>query len=358
MTVLLGPTSRALNLLAYGSQKSTPILASEKDPNSGVAISAGGSRFQRAGLAKSLAQVGDFWLWSDWLRRQATEAGQMPLFINLDETGIKRAMPNAIGMIVGKSWWQGRGRPVQRIPLSQRRQMVSPIAMCTHNTTVQARLPQIWIGHSRIFTQAFLEAVESIAPGRVKFWQEQSSWNNSRLMLSVLTELALALADFPGYQPILVLDCAPMHLTPSVIRMANALNIWLWPVPARCTFLLQPLDCHVFSAYKAYLRRLYRELKDAHRVVTTDAWARMLVDVSTHFMCGHRWAHAFEQVGLIADRVHLTRDLRAVQVPSFPAAPPGAPLYRAVRSLLPRRRVVPHNQLISEPLGRPVRVVL
>ena len=71
-------------------------------------------------------------------------------------------------------------------------------------------------------------------------------------MLQVLTEIAIVLAEFPGFQCILVLDCAPIHLTSRVLRMASDLGIWLLPVPARCTFLLQPCDTHVFSPYKAF----------------------------------------------------------------------------------------------------------
>lgn len=290
------------------------------------------------------------------MRQQADASGREPLYINLDETGVNRAHPKAVGMIVGRSWWQGRGRPFQRVPKKQLRQMVTHVGLCTHNTTVQGRLPQIWIGNQTIFTHDFMTVVGQRAPGKVKFWRERSSWNNTQLMLRILTEIALALSEFPDYQPILVLDCAPMHVSPRVLRMANALGIWILPVPARCTFLMQPCDTHVFSPYKSFLKRRYRELKDARGIVTTEAWAQMLIEVSTSFMCGRPWHLAFEQVGLIGDRSHLTRDLQAVRVAPLPPAPMPVPTYRSVRDIMPRNRRVPYSQLLSEPLGRPVRL--
>lgn len=323
-----------------------------------AAFASQGPRILNQGIGNVGDQVGDFWGWGDWLGQQASDSGREPLYVNLDETGVNKAYPKAVGMIVGRSWWQGRGRPLQRIPKKDFRQMVTHVGLCTHNTTVQGRLPQIWIGNTRIFTHAFMEAVAQTAPGRVKFWRRNSSWNNSELMLAVLTELSLVLAEFPGFQPILVLDCASIHLTPRGLRMASALGIWLLPVPARCIFLLQPLDTHVFSPYKAFLRRRYQELKDAHGNVTTEAWARLLIEVSTSFMCSRCWKHAFEQVGLIGDRAHLTRDIRAVRVALRAGAQVAPPSYRQMRGLLPRNRRVPYYQLLSEPLGRPVRLLL
>ena len=111
-------------------------------------------------------------------------------------------------------------------------------------------------------------------------------------------------------------------------------------------------------ALQGFLRRSYRELKNEHGVVTCEAWARMLIEASTVFLCGRDWTHAFEQVRLLGDRSHLTLDLRAVRMAPVQAAPFTAPSYLSARGLLPRNRRVPYSQLISEPLGRQVRILL
>ena len=316
-----------------------------------------GTTFFESMLAHFLSQVHGFWSWADWLKQQAADIGREPVFINLDETSVSKAMPGARGMVVGKPWWPGEVRPQQRVPKKDLRSMITHVGLCTHRTDLQGKLPQIFIGNHYCFTPDLMARASQVAPGKVKFWRRTSSWNNSRLMSDILLEIALVLTEFPGLQPILVFDCASIHLPSSVLRTANALGIWILPVPARCTFLLQPCDTHVFSPYKAYLQNKYRESKNEDGDVTPEAWARTLIDAATKFMCSRRWSAAFEQTGIIGDRMHLTRELATLTVPVV-SSPAPFPLLRVVRDLLPRNRRVPYSQLVSEPLGRQLRVVL
>ena len=209
--------------------------------------------------------------------------GKEPLFVNLDETSVPRASPDAVGLIASKRWWPGDARPCQKITRKDRRTMVTHVGMCTHRTDVQPLLPQIFIGNFYVFTVALMAAMAAVLPSNVKFWRERSSWNNSALMLHILRELSAALAGRPEFQIILVLDCATIHLTLAVIRKAAELGIWLLVVPPNATYALQPLDTHVFSPYKAFLRRAYREAKDERGVVTLLAWAQTSISVATHF---------------------------------------------------------------------------
>jgi hypothetical protein len=306
-----------------------------------------------------VSQVSGFWSWCDWLREQAVAIGREPLFLNLDETAVPQSSPDAIGMVVRKRWWPAKKRPVQRVPKSKRRGMVTHVGLVTHNSTVQGRLPQIVVGNKRCFTPEMMNAAVRSAPAKVKFWRKKSSWVNTEIMLDILREIALTVAEFPELQPILVMDCAPVHLARQVLDRAAVLGIWILPVPARCTFLLQPCDTHVVSPYKAFLRRLYRECKTDEGVVTPEAWLHNLVDAATKFMCGRTWRHAFEQTGLLGDRSHLTRDLAAVEPELHLAQQPvRAPMLRTVRQMLPEARRVPYSQLLSEPLGRSVRIRL
>ncbi len=186
-----------------------------------------------------------------------------------------------------------------------------------------------------------------MAPSKVKFWRRRSSWNTSFLMLDILTELALAMTEFPSLQPILVMDCASIHLAKRVFRRASALGIWILVVLALCTFLVQPCDTHVFSPYKAFLANEYRSAKDANGQVSDEAWVRILIKLATSFLCGRKWADAFHQTSIIGDRKRLTRDVAAVGadpvVRTSPVYPPSPPM---VRNLLPRGFATVYNQLV------------
>ena len=287
--VIMGPFSRFRILAPKAGQNLEPRYDSDSR-NSGFEC------------PFSVTQVSGFWSWCDWLREQAVAIGREPLFLNLDETAVSLSSPDAVWMVVHKRWWPGKTRPVQRIPKSKRRGMVSHVGIVTRNSTVQGRLPPILVGNTRCFTPQMISAAQRTAPAKVKFWREKSSWVNAEIMLDILREIALAMSEFPEFQPILVMDCVQIHLARKVLDRAAVLGIWILPVPAKCTFLLQPCDAHVFSPYKAFLRRAYRDCKTDEGIVTPEAWMQNLVDVATKFLCGRTWQHAFEQTGLLGDR--------------------------------------------------------
>jgi hypothetical protein len=51
-------------------------------------------------------------------------------------------------------------------------------------------------------------------------------------------------------------------------------------VPARTTWLLQPLDTHVFAGYKGFLRKQWRELL-ATDSATFKSWINLLSEAAT-----------------------------------------------------------------------------
>jgi hypothetical protein len=72
-------------------------------------------------------------------------------------------------------------------------------------------------------------------------------------------------------QQTLLLDTCGCHVSDVVTAKAAALNIWLVPVPAGLTHLLQPLDVYVFVGYKRYLREVYRELRSRAEEASPEA---------------------------------------------------------------------------------------
>ena len=56
------------------------------------------------------------------------------------------------------------------------------------------------------------------------------------------------------WQPVLVMDACRLHLHRSLAEACLREGVWLVIVPARLTWLLQPLDTHAFQPYKHFLR--------------------------------------------------------------------------------------------------------
>ena len=81
----------------------------------------------------------------------------------------------------------------------------------------------------------------------VDFVRAKSAWVNTAVMMNVLSRLKHSLAHIPNSQVILLLDSHKAHLNKNVLELAVSLNIWVLVVPAKLTWLLQPLDAHVFA---------------------------------------------------------------------------------------------------------------
>ena len=78
--------------------------------------------------------------------------------------------------------------------------------------------------------------------------------------------LAATLAPFSATrQLILLFDAVPLHLADEVFDELRLRSIWFLVIPARVTWLLQPLDTHAFATHKRYLNMSFQ-----HTIVAGD----------------------------------------------------------------------------------------
>ena len=245
-------------------------------------------------------------------------------------------------------------RPSQKISRSNLRRMVTHVCMSVGDTSLQPQLPQIFIGNHKCFSPENMASIATEAPPNVQFWRKKSSWNTSELMCEVLKELAKVVEKHPAKQFILALDCASIHITRAVLKTAKDSNIWLLMVPARCTWLLQPLDGFTFSPYKAWLKNIYRASKNPQGHVSDLAMLRIFVRLCKEFLNSRKWELSFLCTGLVGDRTNLSRDLKALRVsaknkPTKPLLPPPKAV---LEGLWPSNRTVPYELLLHAGIHR------
>lgn len=300
------------------------------------------------------AQAAAYFRWADWLRAAAIKAGKRPLFINLDETSISRSWPQSKGNIITKQLYISKHKPPKvKACRAEYRGSVTGVAMITHDEVLQRVLPQVYIGNGHVFPKDLLEAATVGLPGVVHFWREASSWNSPMLMCKILSLLASSLAAYPHVQPIVVFDAASIHIHRSVLEQSIRSKICLMCVPASTTWLLQPLDTHVFAGFKGFLRKRWRDLM-ATGSATFQSWIKLLSQVSTSFLWSHDWSTAFVQDGLMGNRRCLGQRPAAflgdavAQVASAPAQP--AP--EQVALCLPRKAQLHYPMWLHQPQGR------
>ena len=101
------------------------------------------------------------------------------------------------------------------------------------------------------------------------------------------------------YQPILLMDALPSHVSPFVLRALSASGILPIIVPAKLTWALQPLDTHIFHSLKTILREKYDEVLGDRTdselsMIAFVRTVRSAIDIIFGRICR---AHAFNQNG-------------------------------------------------------------
>ena len=276
----------------------------------------------------------------------------------MDETSVPYGFGQARGNVTAS---RVSKTAVAQVSRSELRGAVTHVAFATHDSAVQARLPQVIIGNTRKFTPGLLAAVMPQKPANVVLIRQKTAWNTTTLMLHIIEILGATMQNFPQYQAVLVLDTASCHTAPRVVRAASAQGIWFSFIPAKLTFLLQPLDTHIFASYKVVLKKMYLQARSTgHGTVTSAAWLEVLFHMCTKFLRGRKWKAAFEQTGMLGDR---SRDLSKDIQMNFPGAvgfnaPPVLPSCAQLQCLMPRGTSLPYVDLWWKPEGRGRRLAL
>ncbi len=116
------------------------------------------------------------------------------------------------------------------------------------NAEVQLRLPQVFLASDKLVGAA---VATRASVGNIQIWRGSSGWNTNAKLVRLLEVLADALRPWRvSHQPILFLDAASCHFTTDILHACERADLWVIPIAARLSWLVQPLDTHGFAVYK------------------------------------------------------------------------------------------------------------
>jgi hypothetical protein len=277
--------------------------------------------------------------------------GKIPLVLNMDESVMKFNYGKNRGLIIDRrSLPPGHKHRKEQIDSSEAKAAVTFIGFVTHDHAIQPKLPQIILGNKHKLLLPLMAALALLKPENFYIWREESSWCNKGIICRILTLLAKCLAAYmETHQIILVLDVASCHYHSSVLGYATRLGIRMVFVPARLTFLLQPLDSHCFSRLKRKLKQKWLSLaiESETGTVSHEAWLSAVMVVVPSVLCGVKWKSAFQSNGLLGEHLLSARVLRHVGWKSPPAISGDIPSEHQLKSIFPKRAKIPRNSLFS-----------
>lgn len=273
----------------------------------------------------------------------------------MDETSVCLFQGDGKGTVFANKRQPG-GQPVQKVAKSKRRCCLTHVGLICDNPTIQAVLPQVIVGNFRTFLASQLAELQANCPGNVTLIRQKSAWNNSKLCAKIIRWLGKALAPYKGqWQPILLFDAARLHLSKKVFRACSAAGVWPVVVPAKTTWLLQPLDVDAFQQYKAHLKRAYQKARaSAGGDLSVGQFLGCVYATIRRTLQGRLWARTFDKVGFGASQAKLSSFVeRQLQLQGPVCIPALRPSEEQVAHCFPKGAALPMATLFP-PRGRPV----
>ena len=289
-----------------------------------------------------------FLKWSQWLRAEAAAAGETLLFVNLDETAVAQLVPHRRGCVM-PAGTGARASPVERIKRSESHGHLTLMAAIAGDADFQACLPQWVLPKDAGLTRAERARMRRLADPLV-FVPGTSGWVSVESLCPLLTHLRRVVrARRPGHRLVVAWDAASQHVNILVLRHARRLGIHVLLIPAGLTWLLQPLDSHVFASFKRTAHRLQLEARastDAG-VLQRTGWIDLLETAVLETLVRRSWARSLVRNGVTGDVSDLRPRVRACLREGRP--PEGAPLNDEEMSLLLGRPRVGLARLLCSP---------
>jgi len=242
--------------------------------------------------------VSVFLLWAQWLWHGVL-AGREVLVLNLDETAISRGMAPRRGHVVPHRAPRARQR-FARIALREQRGHMSYVSVIVDNPAAQRLMPQTFLVNGKRVTRADRAALRALESPLIAAMDEKG-WVSADNFAPVLTSLRRACrAANPRAVILLVMDCATQHTARKVLAHLARLAVLVLLVPAGLTWLLQPLDSHVFNGFK---REVYRLQVNARAASPTGAllpgaWIEVAAQAARSHIIDRDWSGVMESNGL------------------------------------------------------------
>ena len=250
--------------------------------------------------------------WAKWLRSQSP-TGRRWVVINMDESGISETKHNSRGTWMHSAGLQENG-PEAKSKL-QGFPRCCLIACVTDDPGLQRHLPQVFLPRTPRsgVPSAAVRSVFASSAHPIEAWHGSSGWNVLHTMKTWLRAVVGVVRHYrPGCSLMLVMDAYSVHASLKTARLCRALGIRVLYVPSGMTWLLQPLDTHVFSQIKRRMRkRMLRKRLDSEtgKLAWSDALECATFAVREELV-NKTWCTAMSRAGLHGDADDLAAKLK------------------------------------------------
>ena len=191
--------------------------------------------------------VSIYWRWAKWLLHRVLK-DRPHVIVIMDETDVSNMTSSKHGVIIS------RGR--RNVPAESqgskraRSSKITLLAVTCSSAAIQPHLPQVLLPRYKNGGDAPATLKEAWANvgAPLQAWHATPGYNETPIMMKWMTELRRSIHTVSrDMWVLLVLDCSVVHICQRVLKHAARLGILILIVPARLTWMVQPLHTHVFG---------------------------------------------------------------------------------------------------------------
>ena len=187
------------------------------------------------------------WQWWNHLATGIRSRGKRVLNVNLDETSVPILQTATRGNILAVPRPEsGKLHPVLHTARACARANFTHVAMICDDSTVQPLLPQVILVGEHVARARDMIELRANLPRNTFVHRLEKGWTNTAMHRHILHLLHDAPAPLTAeYEVILSMDACKVHLSHESITELATTPIHMVIIPAKTTWLLQPLDTHV-----------------------------------------------------------------------------------------------------------------
>ncbi len=185
-------------------------------------------------------QASALWQWSNFIHDFAPQP-QAPVRISLDETSIRLHQDAGDGFLVEAARRKKRTSKglTQSVPKSAQRGSFTHVAMVCDDCEVQKLLPQFLLLSAHQVSVATFAELQAAVPANVVLQRDAKAWMTSKMMVTIISKLAVCLADVLKSRPvILYADVYKSHISNVVWTACARAGIYYCLIPAKLTWAL------------------------------------------------------------------------------------------------------------------------
>ena len=242
-------------------------------------------------------------------------------------------------------------KPHSHYGSSVARQYFTFVMMVCDDDAIQRLLPQLIIVGDALVSWAEFSAIQAWLPHNFYLKRRCTGWNSAALFIELVSVLKAILEPFKDtIKFIFMFDAVPLHLEASVLASLSVPDLlWFILIPAKTTWLLQPLDVGVFNILKRQLRRRYANSsltettgKEVIRMV------RLLVEVASELVVHRSSKKVFRKTGFWQTQQMCSRYiLKQLEMVDPPVVLPLQPTDAILSVIWPSNRRITFSDIAS-----------